>query len=267
MMNFIQPGCLGSRPAFISLFQRPINAGQTKDASIEQVEKARRRVFLLQKALQRYVLRRGTDVLERSLPPRHEFVVYCSLSPVQSDVYSAFLDFRERCAASSVSVEMLTAYNDLKLLFNHPDILRDRMVRVLLSHKSGSGGKGEEEDAEEDEDEDDSDWDDGGVLSRKKKKRKSTKRKTSLSRSSSSSSSSVPVWKDPNRFSASVQVSGYMLNHLPTRYSWATSLLSQSYEPMQLVHGSKFVVLFSILHHSYKVRDKVVVFSRSLPSL
>jgi hypothetical protein len=105
-VEFVAPDLLGSKEKFkkevtalakfnsscfpclfssLGQFEEPIQAGQCADSDPAAVELSKRRIFVLQDRLKPVVLRRSADVLTATLPPRHEFVIWCALSPIQAE--------------------------------------------------------------------------------------------------------------------------------------------------------------------------------------
>ncbi|RHZ20357.1 hypothetical protein DYB31_001195 [Aphanomyces astaci] len=84
MVNFARPNYLGTLQEFKNRFVDPIENGQFEDSSAVDIVLSRKRTFILTKELSTLVLRRDAGYLHRQLPAKHEFVLLCKLSPLQS---------------------------------------------------------------------------------------------------------------------------------------------------------------------------------------
>lgn len=136
MMDFVQPDVLGSLKDFRDRFEKPILAGQRIDSNSKDVITANKRILVLQHKLSSIVLRRGSDLLEALLPKKREYVVWCKPSRLQERLYAAFLSWRK---TKVDRLNSLLCYNQLKLLTNHPDILKEYFQREMDQEKSREG--------------------------------------------------------------------------------------------------------------------------------
>lgn len=94
IMNFAMPGYLGSRHDFKERYERPIAQG-------DNAAKAR-----LAKRIRPFLLRRTKRQVYKELPEKIEQVLYCSLTPRQTEVYGKLL------AESRVRITELSAGKD-----------------------------------------------------------------------------------------------------------------------------------------------------------
>jgi hypothetical protein len=128
LLDFVAPGALGERAAFRRDFCAPIEAGRDAAASAATKRAGAERSAQLAALTERWMLRRTADVntqcvhtcthlhtfahlhihvlvrfsrslcsppLRRHLPPRQEYVVFCSPSPLQATLYNALLALPE----------------------------------------------------------------------------------------------------------------------------------------------------------------------------
>ncbi|KDO23523.1 hypothetical protein SPRG_11445 [Saprolegnia parasitica CBS 223.65] len=112
MVNFALPGFLGTYDVFRATYEKPILDGD--DAKATE----------LTSLLSTVVLRRGQALLNAHLPQKFEWIVHCHLSPLQHELYCAFLD---RDHATKQQWDLFTAYTTLLQLVNHPDVVRTRL--------------------------------------------------------------------------------------------------------------------------------------------
>lgn len=114
LMDFLNPGLLGSRAAFQRRFLAPIQAGH--DAPAEA----------LRRLTGPFVLRRlKTDkTIIADLPEKNEMTVYCTLTREQAGLYGAVLRDTEQALMESAGIErkglILAALSKLKQVCNHP---------------------------------------------------------------------------------------------------------------------------------------------------
>ncbi|MBB5078076.1 DEAD/DEAH box helicase [Nonomuraea endophytica] len=121
IMEFCNPGMLGSRTTFRSRYQEPIEARQDEQATLA-----------LKRATGPFVLRRlKTDrSIITDLPEKLEVKEWCSLTPEQASLYQAVVDDMMGKIDGSEGIErrglVLAAMAKLKQVCNHPaHLLKD----------------------------------------------------------------------------------------------------------------------------------------------
>lgn len=87
MVNFIKPHLLGTMKEFSNRFLNPIKNGQYLNSTVEDINLMNRRSYILNQILEGCIERRGVEVLEKYLPRRNEFVIFCKLSKWQAALY------------------------------------------------------------------------------------------------------------------------------------------------------------------------------------
>ena len=131
IMDFLNPGYLGSLRSFKSNYATPIERrGNAKRAEV------------LKRVVRPFILRRlKTDpVVIRDLPQKEEIKTYCNLTPEQATLYEAFvqntLDRVEQAQGMERRGLILAMLTGLKQICNHPaHFLKDQ------SHLEGRSGK------------------------------------------------------------------------------------------------------------------------------
>ena len=130
IMQFLNPGYLGSQRAFRANFARPIERYQDQEAAAR-----------LRKLVQPFILRRvKTDpTIIQDLPDKLETKVYCSLTPEQATLYQATVEDALRQVEESEGIQrkgqVLSMLTQLKQICNHPaHFLKDGSV---LPDRSG----------------------------------------------------------------------------------------------------------------------------------
>jgi DNA repair and recombination protein RAD54 and RAD54-like protein len=119
LVSFSCPGILGDLSNFRSLYERPISAGNSKTVSPGSRAIGEARSRELEEITSNILLRRlQKDVLRTFLPPRHEYLLFCSPSQVQCQAYkAATLSYHK-----GVDTDALAMLTSLRKLCTHPDL-------------------------------------------------------------------------------------------------------------------------------------------------
>lgn len=124
LLNFANPGYLGTRNEFRKQFENPILRGRDADATDEDRKKGDERLAELLGLVNKFIIRRTNDILSKYLPVKYEHVVFCNLAPFQKDLYNHFIQSPEiRSLLRGKGSQPLKAIGMLKKLCNHPDLL------------------------------------------------------------------------------------------------------------------------------------------------
>jgi SNF2 family DNA or RNA helicase len=115
IMEFLNPGLLGTQAAFRRNFFMPIQAGRDAEAAAR-----------LKRITAPFVLRRlkADKSIIADLPEKQEMKVYCNLTREQATLYAAVVEDAQRGIESSEGIErrgrVLAALTKLKQVCNHP---------------------------------------------------------------------------------------------------------------------------------------------------
>ncbi|KAA1065260.1 helicase [Puccinia graminis f. sp. tritici] len=124
MVDFVNPGILDDYRTFKKKFEQPILKSREPCCNPVQRSEGEARAEELAKMSRHYVLRRGSEVIQEHLPPRHDYCVFISPTTVQRNIYQAVLDSPETRAIFSGDISQhLVLMNTLKLLCNSPGLL------------------------------------------------------------------------------------------------------------------------------------------------
>jgi len=123
-MSFSNPTLIDSWEKFNNVFAQPIVRAQDPTASPEQRELGLKRNQQLQELTTTFILRRTGEILESLLPPRHEYLVFVRLAPLQESLYVRCLQYSQD-ALQGVFSGALSLLALLRKLVNHPCLLRD----------------------------------------------------------------------------------------------------------------------------------------------
>ncbi|GAA6057597.1 hypothetical protein JCM3770_005404 [Rhodotorula araucariae] len=124
LLNFCNPGYLGTKQDFHKQFELPILKGRDGDATDKQKERGDEAMKLLSEKVNKFIIRRTNDLLSKYLPVKYEHVVFCSLSPFQLALYRFFMASPTmKALLRGKDSQPLKAITILRKLCNHPDLL------------------------------------------------------------------------------------------------------------------------------------------------
>ncbi|KAK4048006.1 DNA-dependent ATPase protein rad54 [Microbotryomycetes sp. JL201] len=124
LLNFCNPGYLGTKAEFHKVYENPILRGREGDATDQQKERGDAMLSELAGKVNKFIIRRTNDLLSKYLPVKYEHVVFCKLSKCQLDLYQHFMnDPGTKALLRGVGSQPLRAITILRKLVNHPDLL------------------------------------------------------------------------------------------------------------------------------------------------
>ncbi|SCU81942.1 LAFA_0C08108g1_1 [Lachancea sp. 'fantastica'] len=131
LLNFSNPGLLGSRNEFRRNFELPILQGRDAEADPAEIEKGDKKLQELSNIVSKFIIRRTNDILSKYLPCKYEHVIFVNLKPFQKNVYEQMIKLRESQIknkdgekGSNKGEQPLKHIGMLKKLCNHPDLLQ-----------------------------------------------------------------------------------------------------------------------------------------------
>lgn len=93
LLNWTNPGKFGPISTWKETISKPLRDGQSHDATVFQLSKARKTAEKLRdNLLPRFFLRRLKTLIADQLPKKSDRVVFCPLTDTQSDAYENFVD-------------------------------------------------------------------------------------------------------------------------------------------------------------------------------
>ena len=126
MVDFVNPGLLGTFKMFTKEFEKPIVKSRQPHASRKDKEKGEAREEELQNLTSMFILRRTAEILAKHLPPKTEYVIFCNPTPSQADIYRHVLAspvFQSALGNSECALQLITI---LKKLCNSPSLLNPK---------------------------------------------------------------------------------------------------------------------------------------------
>ncbi|XP_055642480.1 DNA repair and recombination protein RAD54-like [Toxorhynchites rutilus septentrionalis] len=133
LLNFVNPGMLGSTNEFRRQFEAPILRGQNADSTDSERAKAAERLQELTALVNQCMIRRTSSLLTKYLPVKFEMVICVKITDIQNELYKCFLQsdsIRRSLLEKSEVKASLTALSNitsLKKLCNHPDLVYDKI--------------------------------------------------------------------------------------------------------------------------------------------
>ncbi|KAH9411701.1 SNF2 protein [Ordospora pajunii] len=123
MFDFVNPGLLGSHSAFNEEFEEVISKGGYRNASNSQVERAYKHSLMLRSLIEPYILRRTKAQVSHRLPSKQDKIVFCSLTPLQTDLYRKVLGSKHIMNVLTGKANLLSGITLLRKVCNHPQLL------------------------------------------------------------------------------------------------------------------------------------------------
>lgn len=139
LIDFVNPGILGTNSEFKKRFENPIVRGRDASSTDAERQKGIERQRELVSIVEKCMIRRTSDILNQYLPQKHEIVVCCGFTQLQKFLYKQFINSKSvidtiRASADSVVSKKddgrasLKAINFLKKLCNHPCLVQDSVT-------------------------------------------------------------------------------------------------------------------------------------------
>ena len=128
MVDFVNPGILGTAKNFTKKFEAPIEKARQPGASKKDIEKGDEKSEELAEITSPFILRRTAEVLAKYLPPKTEYVVLCRPTSPQAELYRHILSspmFQSALGSSESHLQLITV---LKKVCNSPRLLRPKDV-------------------------------------------------------------------------------------------------------------------------------------------
>ena len=123
MVDFINPGLLGTFNTFKKEFEAPILKSRQPGASKRDIEKGAAREEELSLITKQFILRRTAELLSKYLPAKSEYILFCKPTQAQIQVYEHVLGspmFDRVLGSTEASLQLITI---LKKVCNAPSLL------------------------------------------------------------------------------------------------------------------------------------------------
>ncbi|XP_072250422.1 DNA repair and recombination protein RAD54B isoform X1 [Leuresthes tenuis] len=126
IIEFVNPGILGSSTAYRKVYEEPILRSRQPSCTEEERVLGEERAAELSRLTGMFILRRTQEIINRYLPPRLDWTLFCEPSPLQQELYKHLLChrvFRACLQGSTQTHTHLACITALKKLCNHPGLL------------------------------------------------------------------------------------------------------------------------------------------------
>ncbi|KAK6204507.1 P-loop containing nucleoside triphosphate hydrolase protein [Scheffersomyces amazonensis] len=124
LLNFANPGYLGTRLDFKKNFENDILKGRDAYATDDERQKGDKKLLELSQLVSKFIIRRTNDILSKYLPVKYEYVLFTGLSTFQRALYDHFIKAPEiKKLIKGQGSQPLKAIGMLKKLCTHPDLL------------------------------------------------------------------------------------------------------------------------------------------------
>ncbi|PCH43504.1 hypothetical protein WOLCODRAFT_164492 [Wolfiporia cocos MD-104 SS10] len=128
MADFCNPGLLDDYNTFRRVYETPILKSRAPECSSKETELGEARSAQLTAIARSFVLRRDATILKKYLPPKYEYVVFVTPTPLQLSIFNKILsaDKLDNLVRSSTA-ESLALINMLTKISNSPILLKATM--------------------------------------------------------------------------------------------------------------------------------------------
>nr|XP_046254713.1 DNA repair and recombination protein RAD54B isoform X2 [Scatophagus argus] len=126
IIEFVNPGILGSSTAYRKVYEEPILHSRQPSCTEEEKVLGEERAAELSRLTGMFILRRTQEIINRYLPPRLDWTLFCDPAPLQRELYKQLLCHRvfRACLQGSMQTHThLACITALKKLCNHPALL------------------------------------------------------------------------------------------------------------------------------------------------
>ncbi|XP_009901265.2 DNA repair and recombination protein RAD54B [Dryobates pubescens] len=126
LIEFVNPGILGSLSTYRKVYEEPIVKSREPSATEEEKELGEKRAAELTRLTGLFILRRTQEVINQFLPPKKESIIFCLPTALQLQLYRKLLSSRVIRSCLQGRLENsphLVCIGALKKLCNHPCLL------------------------------------------------------------------------------------------------------------------------------------------------
>ena len=130
MVDFTNPGCLGTQEEFRKNILFPVLRGREPDATDRQREKMMTVQNDMSTLVNEFILRRINTLNAQHLPPKLVQVVCCNLTEIQQNMYQHLVSSKDmQHALNGKQVNCLSSIQMLMKLCNHPTLIAEEDPR------------------------------------------------------------------------------------------------------------------------------------------
>ncbi|XP_072324135.1 DNA repair and recombination protein RAD54B isoform X2 [Scyliorhinus torazame] len=125
LIEFVNPGILGSSSTYRKIYEEPIIRSQQPSATMDEKQLGEERATELCRLTGLFILRRTQDIINNYLPPKTEWIIFCRPAALQLELYHKLLASHavKSCLQGSLeNSSHLICIGLLKKLCNHPTL-------------------------------------------------------------------------------------------------------------------------------------------------
>ncbi|NWU88770.1 RA54B protein, partial [Upupa epops] len=126
LIEFVNPGILGSLSTYRKIYEEPIVRSRDPSATKEEKELGEKRATELTRLTGLFILRRTQEVINKFLTPKKENIVFCRPTALQLELYQKLISsqvIRSCLQGNLENSPHLICIGALKKLCNHPCLL------------------------------------------------------------------------------------------------------------------------------------------------
>ncbi|KAF9542407.1 hypothetical protein EC957_001983 [Mortierella hygrophila] len=233
MVDFVRPKFLDDIAIFRSHYIRPISNGLHSDSSELERKISSKKLKVLTELIKNFVMRKDQSILRASLPKKYEFVISCKLSTLQYYLYTQILP----TFPTSGSANVLGNGQLLLTICNHPAAFK-ASTKDISAKSAGTSVKA------------------------------SPAESGSPSTTLSTLNGTITVLDDSDEEPGEKEkemAEALSQNKALARGSWLAEINQKNITDVS--HGFKVKIAIDIIRESRAINEKVLVFSRSIPTL
>ncbi|VDM77222.1 unnamed protein product [Strongylus vulgaris] len=135
LVNFVNPGLLGTASEFKKRFENPILRGRDGNATDEEQKKGEEATKEMVTLVEKCIIRRTSALLTKYLPVKYEHVICCRNTELQNSIYNKLIETEKRNRAierdkeNGATASALSFITHLKKLCNHPYLVYEELQK------------------------------------------------------------------------------------------------------------------------------------------
>ncbi|KAI4180743.1 MAG: hypothetical protein LQ346_006923 [Caloplaca aetnensis] len=133
LIEWVAPGYLGEHREFVAHYEEPIQLGLYRDSKPWEWRAGLKKLELFKREVQPKVHRADVSVLAQRLRGKSEFVIKLVLTPLQEQLYQAFVESMSEQYAGTEGPRTATLWawiSMLRLVCNHPKCFYDKLHSI-----------------------------------------------------------------------------------------------------------------------------------------
>ncbi|CAI5437798.1 unnamed protein product [Caenorhabditis angaria] len=135
LVNFVNPGLLGTANEFRKKYENAILKGRDADACADDQKKGEEKTKEMISLVEKCIIRRTSALLTKYLPVKYEHILCCKNSTLQETLYNKLTECEkqnrliEKDANKGATASALSFITHLKKLCNHPTLVYEELLK------------------------------------------------------------------------------------------------------------------------------------------